>query len=307
MSENTLGLFKEKYHYVYSPSSVNRPKKTVLKALHKAETIIEKIHSPTKSKPQVEIPPRPPVVIFPPTKQLMWPVSLNGDSQIKSYRVFIPHEFPLYVISYDPNLPADHTSESVATDFGEFIKEVVQQPAIIMGISYGGSIAIPFAGMFPEWVEKLILMVCTYTVRGSGVELGNQLVQLAKEGKPFTLKRRIEGLYHRKILRKIFQLQVWRDWPELEETMNPLSTFINAYTHLLGSPESRKKYLSKITAPTLILGGTEDQFASVQDYRETRDLIPNATLVLYDGQTHTVPIEKVFDVSSVISKFIRTE
>ncbi|QEE15838.1 alpha/beta fold hydrolase [Promethearchaeum syntrophicum] len=306
MSENTLGLFKEKYHYVYSPSSLSRQKK-VIKAIPKSEIIINKLPIPDKFKPNLEIPQYPPVIIFPPTKHLMWPVSLNGDSQIKSYRMFIPNEFPLYIISYDTHLPSDHTSESIARDFHEFLRDIVQEPGIIMGISYGGSIAIPFAAMYPEWVNKLILMVSTYTVRGAGVELAKELLRLAKEGKPFTLKRKIEDLYHLKILRKIFQLQFWREWPDLEESMNPLSTFINAYSHLLNSPQSRKKYLSKIDAPTLIIGGTEDQFASVEDYEETRDLIPNAFLELYDGQTHTVPIEKIFDVSDIIKKFIRNQ
>jgi len=304
VQKQTIGVFRNKYPYAFSPSSLGLQKRAI-KKIPGSDIIIKKLPLPEKFKPNMEIPDYPPVIIFPPTHHLLWHVGIDGESQLSSYRLFIPPEFPLYIISYDPLLPPDHTSEGIAKDFKDFIEEVIQRPVILMALSYGGSVGIPFAGMFPELVIKLILVVCTYTVRGSGIELGNELLQLAKDGKPYTLEKRIGGLYRSKILSRLSNFKLWKDWPELEEVMNPLSTFINGYTHLLETPLTRKEYLPKITAPTLIIGGTHDQFSSVQDYQETRNLIPNAKLELFEGHTHTVPVEKIFGVRELIESFLK--
>ena len=50
-----------------------------------------------------------------------------------------------------------------------------------------------------------------------------------------------------------------------------------------------KVNLSKIAAPTLVVGGTEAPFYSADLFRETAEGIPNARLVLYEGMGHPAP------------------
>ncbi|WP_371805579.1 alpha/beta fold hydrolase [Candidatus Lokiarchaeum ossiferum] len=246
------------------------------------------------------------LIIFPPTHHLMWDVRVDAEEQIKGYSRFVPEGYTFYILGYDPNLPKMHTSESIAADFAEIIKNNIG-PATIMAVSYGGSIAFPFAATYPELVEKLILIVTAYGTSGSGAEFAEQLVKLAKEGKIFTLERKINDLYSNTIIRKLFKLKMWKDWAKKESTMNPISTFINAYEHLLATSEERRKYLSQISAPTLIIGGTADQFASEEYYRTTADLIPNSHLELFEGETHTVIVEQFFAVKKLIRQFLEVD
>jgi len=50
--------------------------------------------------------------------------------------------------------------------------------------------------------------------------------------------------------------------------------------------------LAEISAPTLILGGSEDPFYSEGLLRETAEGIPNAILRVYEGVGHGVPKER---------------
>ena len=50
--------------------------------------------------------------------------------------------------------------------------------------------------------------------------------------------------------------------------------------------------LAGISAPTLILGGSEDPFFSEGHLRETAEGIPDATLRVYEGVGHGVPKER---------------
>ena len=243
------------------------------------------------------------MVIFPPTHHLMWDIRVDAEDQIKGYKKFVPDEYTFYILGYNPLLPKNHTSETIAADFAQIIRDEIGS-ATIMAISYGGSIAIPFAATYPDLVEKLILIVTAYGTSGSGAEFASELVQLAKEGKIFTLERKIDDLYSNRVLRKLFKLKLWKEWAKKESTMNPISTFINAYEHLLASSEDRKKYLPAITAPTLIIGGTADQFASEEFYRTTAKLISNSHLELFEGETHTVIVEQFFAVRKLIRQFL---
>ncbi len=246
------------------------------------------------------------IVIFPPTHHLMWDVRIDTAEQLNGYKKFVPDGFTYYILGYDPNLPPNHTSESIAADFAEIIKKEIG-PATIMAVSFGGSIAIPFAALYPELVEKLILIVTAYGTSGSGVMFAKELVQLAKEGKTFTLELKINDLYSSRILRKLFRFKMWKNWAKKESAMNPITTFINAYEHLFATSEDRKKYLPQIQAPTLIIGGTEDQFASEEYYKITAELIPNSHLELFEGETHTVIVERIFTVRKLIRQFLEVD
>lgn len=246
------------------------------------------------------------IVIFPPTHHLLWSVINDAEEQVNGYKHFIPDGFTYYILGYDPNLPKDYTSEQIASDFAKIIREHIG-PSIIMAVSFGGSVAIPFAALYPELVEKLILLVSCYGSSGTGVQLAKKLVKLAEEGKSFTLQKEINKLYSNRILQHLFDLKTWKNWSKMERTMNPISTFINAYNHILETNEDRKKYLPMIQAPTLIIGGTQDQFAPEEYYRTTAELIPNAHLELFEGETHTVPVEKLFEIRKIIESFLEAD
>ena len=59
--------------------------------------------------------------------------------------------------------------------------------------------------------------------------------------------------------------------------------------------------MSKITCPTLIISGTEDQLRSKEEAIELLDQLPHAKLEIINNTGHMIPIEQPKSLASVIS------
>ena len=61
--------------------------------------------------------------------------------------------------------------------------------------------------------------------------------------------------------------------------------------------------LARITAPTLVLGGTEDLLYSPADSAALADRIPNARMQLIDGAAHAIHLERPEAFVAVLAEF----
>ncbi len=242
------------------------------------------------------------LVIFPGSMNLIqWPAT-DPLSLAKEARPFVPDEYTLYILGYDKNLPMNHTTDQIADEFAQFFKEHIGS-ATILAISYGGFIAIPFAARYPELTENLLLVTAAHSLSNEGLRLANEWMQLAdKEGSYSVLKKSAE-LFCSAFYRVLFRILIWTQRKSVKSDQYPISTFINAYKHMIDTNLERKKYLSKIKAPTLVIGGNKDNFFSEKIYKETADLIPNAKLIILNSG-HMVPMEKAKKVSKSIYDFL---
>jgi pimeloyl-ACP methyl ester carboxylesterase len=57
----------------------------------------------------------------------------------------------------------------------------------------------------------------------------------------------------------------------------------------ISSSRDRVELLHDVTAPTLVIAGTEDPFFGVEHGRATADAIPGATFIAMEGLGHTPP------------------
>ncbi|MBN2155553.1 MAG: alpha/beta hydrolase [Candidatus Lokiarchaeota archaeon] len=247
------------------------------------------------------------LVVFPPSQELMYPLKLNMEIQIKRYKSLIPSDIlgNVYIIGYDPNITVDTYLAEIAEDFSKFIREKIG-PCAIAGISYGGGISIPFAAKYPELTERLILVVSSYALSENGVDLCNTIIQHAKNNDMFQVQLILNSLFHNPLLRAYFKISTRLKWSRMQSFRNPPSTIVNAYTHLLNHNYELKQYISRIQAPTLIIGGTKDQFLSKELYEEIDNAISDSCMMLFKNATHTVPIEKLFKVRKLIHDFLKT-
>ncbi len=245
------------------------------------------------------------IVIFPPTQELIASIAHSPEKQLKRYlKMLAPiTDFTLYILGYDKNVSKDQWCRDIAKDFAVFIEQEIG-PATIVGISYGGAIGIPFADQNPELVEKLILLVSAYGLSDQGVIFCKDFIHLAKTQGLRSVQKKIDNLSKNWWLRWLLCLNTAIHWSSIKHTLNAPSTFINAYTHISTYPTGLKPHLKGIQAPTLILGGTQDHFFSKERYQETAALIPNATLDLYEGNSHVLPLESYKSVQACVTKFI---
>ena len=217
----------------------------------------------------------------------------------------LPKDFDreVFILGYDINISADRWCREIAADFALFIEKEVG-PAIIVGISYGGAVAIPFADQNPELTEKLLLLVSAYGLSDSGVILCRNLIDLAQRKGLRRVQFEIDDLILNRWIRVLIKVAHFVEWYIKKKITNPPETFINAYTHIANYPMGLKHHLTGITAPTLIIGGDQDQFFSISRFEETAELIPNSKLVIIKDAGHPAPLEKPKLVKKEVFKFL---
>ena len=112
------------------------------------------------------------------------------------------------------------------------------------------------------------------------------------------------GIAKRKIVNMMMSMMVKLQRKKLLPLYNDPSVIINAFTQCLATQDDRKQYLSQIQAPTLLFGADHDQFFDAETYQETAQLIPNATLKFYKGETHGLVFERGKAIRQIITEFL---
>ena len=183
---------------------------------------------------------------------------------------------------------SDEPKEEVDVyDYADMIKELVDKLHIkkptIIGHSFGGRIGIIYASKYD--VNKLIL-------------LGAPCVRDDKE--PSTKVKILKGL---KKVPGISKLEGFakdhigsRDY----KAASPIMKKVLVNTVNIDLSECAKK----IEVPTLLIWGTEDTEAPLEDAKKLEKLLKDGGLITYEGGTHYTYLEFLKPVCNVINTFI---
>lgn len=178
-------------------------------------------------------------------------------------------------------------------DYVKWLKNIVDKQkgeVILIGHSNGGRISLAFTALFPQKIEKLIL------IDSSGIrhnELSLRIKRaifkaLAKIGKKLTSSQAMKNLLYR-IARE-------SDYKDLDE--NTKKTFINL-TSVDLKPE-----LSSIKSPTLIIWGEKDKIESLSYGIQMNELIENSKLKIIKNAGHSPQYTNPLETVNLISDFI---
>lgn len=172
-------------------------------------------------------------------------------------------------------------------DYVECIKELldslnVKKP-ILIGHSFGGKISLAYASKYE--VEKLILFASPFK---KGVEKLSTKTKILKFAKKVPGLNKLEGFAKKHIGSTDYKQASDMMRKILVETVN------------LDIREDVKK----ITCPTFIFWGTNDEAVPVKDAKELESLIKDAGLVVYEGCSHYAYLEMLPQVVKVIKIFL---
>lgn len=193
------------------------------------------------------------------------------------------------------DLPGHGKSEEPKTeyniyDYYEIVKKLLDKlnikNPILIGHSFGGRISIVYAAK--EKVDKLILLAAPFK----------------KSTKSDTLKVKIL-----KFLKKV---------PVINNLAPYMKTKIGSRDYKAASPimrqilvntvnEDLEQYLRDIRVPTLLIWGTNDREASIEDAKYAEDIMDNAGLVIYEGCTHYAYLERIDQTIRVLRSFLEEE
>jgi pimeloyl-ACP methyl ester carboxylesterase len=196
----------------------------------------------------------------------------------------------VYVINRRRGMPQGYTTQDMATDYAR-VMESELGPSHIMGFSTGGEIAQYVALDYPEAVRSLTLVVSASRLSEEGREICERWRLLTREARWQELRAdmasaTVSGETNKRLARalmKVFGRFV------IGTPKNP-SDFLTTLEADLNHDTTER--LTEISAPTLIIGGSEDPFFSESLLRETAERTPNATLRVYEGIGHGVPKER---------------
>lgn len=192
--------------------------------------------------------------------------------------------------------------EEFARDLAALLDALGIRSATIVGLSMGGQIAMAFVQLFPERVEALVL-----------ADTFAQLDLPAQRTGRFETADRIvrEGMEHyaAELLPRMIAPASARLHPEVAEHVMRMmrGTDPSGAAAALRGRALRQDYiplLPKITVPTLILVGSEDEFTPVADAERMRAHLPNASTVVLDGCGHMPNLERPDEFDRHLGDFL---
>lgn len=198
-----------------------------------------------------------------------------------SYKKFFK-EFTVYMFSRKNQMPEGYTIEQMADDQVKVMKQLGITQASVLGVSQGGMIAQCMAIRHPEVMDKLILTVTSPWANETVSNAVSSWIEMVKKEDHVSLMvDTAEKMYSSKYLEKNRKF-----FPILARFTKPKSydRFLkNAYAILNFDVRNE---LSKISCPTLILAGDDDNTIGNEAAYELKKGIQNSELFIYEGLGH---------------------
>jgi pimeloyl-ACP methyl ester carboxylesterase len=199
-------------------------------------------------------------------------------------------DYTVYVINRRRGMPPGYTTRDMAADYAAVLEQELG-PSHIIGFSTGGSIAQHIALNRPGVLRSLVLVVSACRLSEEGREICQRWQALAREGRWEELRADMASVTVSGETTKRFARAFMRIFGSLVfRVPSDPSDFLTTLDADLSHDTAGR--LGQISAPTLVMGGTEDPFFSESLLRETAEKIPDATLSLYEGVGHGVPKER---------------
>lgn len=184
-------------------------------------------------------------------------------------------------------------SISAYSDFTHDLwKTLGVRPAVLMGHSMGGTVAMDLALRHPDMVDGLIL-TCTapkFNIPDDRIDVWAQVMK-GRQPQPFT-----KDLCSPQTPQEIVQ-QGWMEQIKTDPRVRHFDLVACEKVNL--TPK-----LGEISKPTLILAGKDDTGTPVAQSEEMRDKIPGARLTVVEGAGHWLPIEKPQEACDEVNAFL---
>ncbi len=194
--------------------------------------------------------------------------------------------------------------------FDEIVREMAtairKPPAVLVGISLGGLVAMRFAAQHPELAPRLVLLVSAHRFSPGGWRMMERQFESLESGDFQTLIRENALLFRRPWYNWLLRFALWRQGAERPDGFRDPAAILRDYRQLFG-PDfgNNAAYCRRIVSPTLIAGGTADRFFDRESLEETARLIRGSLLRLFEKETHMLPAERSADVAAAIADFAK--
>jgi pimeloyl-ACP methyl ester carboxylesterase len=231
---------------------------------------------------------------------MMKPDEARLRKDAKRLARLLPEKRNFILLAYDPE-PESVTVSGMAQDVRNIIENLGGQ-VDLLGISYGAVIATRVAAQFPEKVRSLVLLSGAHDFSEAGKHRLLKQIDLV-HGKQMTrLIQDFTSLFRRRWLNVVLNVRIALSAKRLVRRLGRESAIAD-YLHAVLVDALPASALAAVSARTLVIGGGRDQFFGGQ-IEACAKAIANSNLILFDSETHMVPIERARDVSAELATFL---
>jgi pimeloyl-ACP methyl ester carboxylesterase len=111
------------------------------------------------------------------------PMGMGFNTMIGSLKRFLS-EYTIYMVSRKSDLPEGHTTKDMSDDIAELIQmQFAGHVEVVIGASYGGTIAQHFAADHADLCDHLIIAMATHKITEAGKLLDTRYAELLSQGK----------------------------------------------------------------------------------------------------------------------------
>lgn len=177
------------------------------------------------------------------------------------------------------------TIAGLADDAAALMSALELDTAHVMGISMGGMVAQELALRHPERLRSLVLG-CTYAGGESGALTGEETMRrLAEAIASGDRQRAIRTAWEANVSARFADTPAWEAFLEIgSANAVPVAVIMEQMRAIVEHDTSQR--LGDISAPTLIVHGTEDEMLPVSNAYAIAERIPDARLEIFDGVGH---------------------
>ncbi|AQW48390.1 alpha/beta fold hydrolase [Streptomyces violaceusniger] len=199
-------------------------------------------------------------------------------------------------------VPGKTTLERFVQDIASLLDHLKIDRFVLGGLSMGGQIVMEFYRLFPNRIQGLVLadtFAAAETEKGKVVRYG-MAERLLREGMVD---------YAQEVLPKMVAPHNIRTLPMVADHVLRMMSDTSpegAAAALRGRAE-RLDYtgmLPRVSVPTLVVVGTEDEFTPVSDARIMYDLVPGATLEVIEQAAHMPNLERPIEFNAALERFL---
>lgn len=190
----------------------------------------------------------------------------------------------------------NYTIDAFVEDVLEVYRALAIDPAVLIGLSMGGTVAQTFALSYPERVKALVLVGATPHGLGSDVNVDNVLKAIEDLGVVTASQKVIERSFGSAASRALI------DFAKKEVAQTPAFVARQAIASLNAS-DSRAK-LGDIRVPTLVIVGEEDIITQPKESQILAEGIPNSRLYNIPAAGHFPMLEQPNTFNQLLGEFL---
>ncbi len=194
----------------------------------------------------------------------------------------LSRNFSAYVVNRKQGLEPGESMSDIAGHLAAAIETDLGEPVFLTGTSTGGSVALQLAVDRPDLVRGLVVIASAYRLGPKGRHVQQELAQLTRAGQGAEGWARLMTA----MLPEPLQTPASPAARMMMRSMTP-----DDPTDLLATLDAEdafdvKDRLQSITAPTLVIGGTDDIFYPTQMFQQTADGVPDGRAYIHEGWGH---------------------